>query len=177
MHLKVMSKEVLYADETIPKIGIEEINLLKNQVEETTHKRIRVCMHKTLEDPIHEMFIVMKKGTYVRPQKHLNKTESFHLVEGRADLVLLDDDQRISEVIQIGNAPDLRFYYRLALPLYHTLILRSDFLVFHEAAQGPFRKTDTVCAPWAPDESDMEAGKKFLDELEIKAEEFLKRRT
>jgi len=36
------------------------------------------------------------------------------------------------------------FYYRLADPVFHTLKIHSDFLVFYEATTGPFVKASTV---------------------------------
>ena len=58
------------------------------------------------------------------------------------------------------------FYYRIAAPLFHTLLIRSDVLVFHETTSGPFSRADTVFAPWAPEDGDAAAVRRYLADLE-----------
>ena len=89
------------------------------------------------------MLIVHERGAYVRPHKHPAKTESTHIIEGLVDVVLFEDDARIERVISMGDyASGRAFYYRMDVPVFHTLIIRSDVLVFHETTNGPFeRKT------------------------------------
>lgn len=36
------------------------------------------------------MLIVMAKGSYIRPHKHKNKSESFHIIEGLLDVIVFD---------------------------------------------------------------------------------------
>mgnify|MGYP001468463522 CR=1 FL=1 len=40
------------------------------------------------------------------------------------------------------------FYYRVDEPTYHTFIIKSDYFIFHETTQGPFKRADTIYAPW-----------------------------
>jgi len=47
--------------------------------------------------------IVLSGNTYIRPHKHLAKSESFHVIEGLVDIVILDDQGAITEVIQLGD--------------------------------------------------------------------------
>jgi hypothetical protein len=58
------------------------------------------------------------------------------------------------------------FFYRIASPLFHTLLIRSSVLVFHETTGGPFRRSDTLFAPWAPEDGDPAAVTRFLADLE-----------
>ena len=41
--------------------------------------------------------------------------------------------------------------------MFHTLIIRSDILVFHETTEGPFDRNETVFARWAPEDGDVES--------------------
>ena len=52
---------------------------------------MRLCAHPAVDDRLHEMVIAMARETYVRPHKHVNKSESVHVIEGLADAVLFDD--------------------------------------------------------------------------------------
>ncbi len=164
MHL--LNKEVYVADEPIVKVGRLDIESLKERVRDTERKRIRLCAHTDVEDKLHEMFIVLLKESYIRPHKHLNKAESLHVIEGSVDVVFFDETGNITDVIPMGEyASGRRFYYRVAEPAYHTLLVRSDLLIFHETTQGPFKRSDTVFAPWAPEESEIIAAKEFIERL------------
>jgi cupin fold WbuC family metalloprotein len=113
------------------------------------------------------MLIVHEHGAYVRPHKHLGKTESAHVIEGLADVVVFDDHGEVSDVFSLGDySSGLSFYYRMATPTYHMLIIRSDVLVFHEITNGPFDRAKTVFAPWAPDDGDTDLIASFLAELD-----------
>jgi len=83
--------------------------------------------------------------------------------------VLLDDSGKVVEVVPMGDyASGRKFYYRLADPFYHTLLIRSDWLVFHEITNGPFKRDDTIFAPWSPELDDVAGAKQFMEELERK---------
>jgi hypothetical protein len=56
----------------------------------------------------------------------------------------------------------------MAVPLFHTLLIRSDVLVFHETTDGPFDRRDTAFAPWSPEDRDVEAANAFMSGLHDK---------
>jgi len=90
------------------------------------------------------------------------------------DVVIFDEVGGIVEVIRMGDySSGRRFYYRISEPCYHTLLISSDFLVFHETANGPFRKADTVFPSWAPDENGSATQKQFIEQLVQVVEGFL----
>lgn len=166
MRIRKISNEVFYAGEPIVKAGRQDIEFLKVRVGDTEHKRIRLCTHTDVENSLHEMFIVLSKETYIRPAKHLGKAESLHVIEGHADAVFFDEAGNITHVIQLGDySSGCQFYYRMDKPVYHTLLIRSDPFIFHETTQGPFRRSDTVFAPWAPEENNLEATMQFMEQL------------
>ena len=138
-------------------------------------QRARICTHRDNEVAIHEMIISLQQGSYVHPHCHLNKTESFHIIQGRCDVLLFKKDGTLSDIIQLGEyASGLPFFYRLADPLFHTLLIHSPIVTLHETTNGPFNKEETMLAPWAPQESDMLTVQSYLKELTKKAETFLK---
>ncbi|MBC8232339.1 cupin fold metalloprotein, WbuC family [bacterium] len=166
MQTKEISKEVFYADEPLVNVGGQDIEFLKARVGNTERKRIRLCAHKDVEDNLHEMFIVLSEETYIRPHKHLSKAESLHIVEGDADAVFFDERGSITHVITLGDySSGRRFYYRVDVPVYHTLLIRSDPFIFHETTQGPFRRSDTAFPLWAPEESDVVAAREYMERL------------
>jgi cupin fold WbuC family metalloprotein len=160
------SDEVLYARGSIVDVDRGDIDALISQAESNPRRRIRICAHPDAADPLHEMLIVHARDTYVRPHKHLGKSESFHVVAGIVDVVLLDDDGRFARVIPMGEYGSGRaFFYRLSTACYHTLRITANFAVFHETTSGPFRREDTVFAPWAPAESELEAVRAYQERI------------
>jgi cupin fold WbuC family metalloprotein len=153
--LKPFNEEVLYSDEDTIRVCAKDIAYLKERSRTTTRRRIRLCAHDTPENSLHEMIIVHTKGTYIRPHKHLNREESVHIIDGTADIVIFHNDGSVSDIMKLGPyTSNGIFYYRLAEPMYHTLLIRSEIFVFHETTTGPFRPESNVFAPWSPEEHD-----------------------
>lgn len=162
MRLRKLNDEVLVAEEPIVRVSGADIATLKQQALTNPRQRIRICTHPDTSDRLHEMLIVHTRGTYVRPHKHLNKSEAVHIIEGEVDVVFLDEAGVVIDVVRMGDCRSGReFYYRVGSPLYHTLLITSEFLVFHEITNGPFRREETIFAPWAPEESDPVACSEF----------------
>ena len=163
------SAEVRYAADAIVVVDAGDVAALKQAAAENARRRIRLCAHRGIDDGLHEMLIVHTNATYVRPHKHLGKSESFHVIEGTVDVVVFDDAGGVSRVIRMGAfGSGQPFYYRIAEPLFHTLLIRSEVLVFHETTSGPFRREDTVFATWAPDDADSAAVRRYLAELDAR---------
>jgi len=163
------SAEVRYATDDIVLVDAGDVARLNAAAQQNPRRRIRLCAHLNVDDRLHEMIIVHTKDTYVRPHKHVGKSESFHVIDGEADVVVFDDDGGVREVIAMGPFASGRpFFYRVAAPVYHTLLIRSDVLVFHETTGGPFRRADTLFAPWAPEDADAPAVRRFLADLEAR---------
>ena len=161
-----LNPEVLYSKDLLTTTARSDIDLLKKLSKRNPRKRIRLCAHDSADSRLHEMLIVHERSAYVRPHKHPGKSESTHIIEGLVDVVVFDDTGRIENVIRMGDyASGLMFYYRMAVPMFHTLIIRSDVLVFHETTNGPFDRKDTVFAPWTPDDGDPEAASAYMANL------------
>jgi cupin fold WbuC family metalloprotein len=174
VRFKAISNEVCVAVEPIVKVGPEEIEWLKQKLVTAPRGRVRICAHRHRGDLLHEMMIALARHTYIRPHKHVNKSESFHVIEGVADVVVLDDQGRILELIPLGEPGSGRdFFYRLATPVYHTLFIRSDCLIVHETTNGPFIPDDAAFAPWAPPEEDAPGVSSYLASLSKAVAEFV----
>lgn len=166
MRTKFFNDEVVYFDDQIVKISDRDVAALKQKAKINARHRMRICTHRDVNDDIHEMIIVHCRDVYVKPHKHLNKIESFHILEGLADIIMFDDEGGVSDIIPMGDyASGKIFYYRISDPIYHTLVVRSEVFVFHEITNGPFKKFDTQFAPWAPQETDGPGVKKFMEDL------------
>ena len=177
MQTREFNEEVLFVEDSTVRVGPDTIKLLKEKALTNKRKRVRLCSHRDVEELLHEMFIVHTKDTYVRPHKHVSRIESCHIIEGFGDIVVFDQKGNIVEVTRMGgSSTGSVFYHKLADPIYHTLIVRSDFLVFHEITNGPFRSSNTVFAPWSPEEADGSAVEEFMEGLERNIDSFFSSR-
>jgi len=163
---RVQNAEVLYPDAEIVTVRRAEMEALVDRSSGNPRKRIRLCTHKDPQDALHEMLIVHERSAYVRPHMHPGKIESMHVISGLVDVVVFDEAGEAREVISMGDyASGLPFYYRVDTPIFHTLLIRSDVLVFHEVTDGPFQPGSSVFPTWAPDGGDTALAERYIAEL------------
>lgn len=158
--------EVLYTDESVVALSDDEITALKQKASMNPRNRIRLCAHPDTSDKLHEMIIILEKNVHFPPHRHQGKSESVHIIEGIADMIVFNDDGSISQVLPLGVFGSGRnCFCRLNASVYHTLLIRSEFLIFHETINGPFQKDNSQYAPWVPDSSDPEIMKGYFENL------------
>lgn len=173
MRLIKKSPELFFAEGDIATISQAEIDTLKLAVVETPHGRCRINLHSASDDKLHEMFIVIQRGSYIRAHKHPNKSEAFHMVYGSARVVIFNDDGDIEKVVHLdANCPKKPFYYRMSKPFFHTLIIESDIMIVHEITNGPFVPGQTIFAFFSPHEDDKEAVRNFQNNLQAELAEW-----
>lgn len=164
--LKKINDEIYYATESVVLLNRSTVEWLKERALSNPSKKARVCAHHSAEDKVHEMLIALQKGYYVRPHRHHDKSESYHIIEGCLDVILFDEAGNICQVVELGEQHSAKnFYYRLAEPLFHSLIIYSDMVVFHETTRGPFHQEDTEYAEWASAESSEQFEKEVLEQI------------
>jgi cupin fold WbuC family metalloprotein len=157
------SEEVLYTSADITALGQGDMDFLKDRAENTARRRCRLCTHPNPSSALHEMLIVHAKGAYVRPHKHIGKAESHHVVEGTANALIFDNFGNVRQTINLGSHGSGKlFYYRMPAGIFHTLVITSEWFIFHETTTGPFDRNKTVFAPWSPDESEPEAVARYI---------------
>jgi len=160
-------EEIIFNSDEFVMLDIGSVADLIEISKKNKRRRARICAHNSEEDKLHEMFIVHEKDTYVRPHKHINKTESFHLIHGKIRVIIFNDDGVIKKAIEMGEyRKGNPFFYRIGTDVYHTLQILSEFAVFHETTNGPFIRENTIWADWAPKENDLNEIEKFMSNLE-----------
>ncbi len=175
MNLRKVNDEVFIAENAIVRCGDAEIAFLKRQAQASPRKRARICAHKTNDDALHEMVIVISAASYIHPHRHLDKSESFHIIEGKVDVAVFDHAGAIVDVIELGAPGSGRcFYYRLSESAFHTLLIRTDFLVVHEVTNGPFARDGTILAPFAPPEDQADAARAYMQRVSGEVAQYLR---
>jgi cupin fold WbuC family metalloprotein len=162
-----ISEEVYYAKGDIVTFGAADLAFLIEQTGRNPRKRARLCMHRNVSDPLHEMIIVNLRDTYVRPHKNTNKPKSFRMLDGMMDVVVFDDAGKVTHVTRLGSyASGYPSYFRLHETRFHTLRTLTPAGVFQETTRGPFAAGDTVFAEWAPDDEDNAGIVRFLEQMD-----------
>lgn len=139
----------------VVEIGDRELEALKRAADETPLKRSRICLHASPDSAVQEMIIAFHRDSYIRPHRHLDKQESFHVFAGRLSVALFDDRGGVERWVHL-SAEDKR-YYRLNGSQWHTVVLRSDYAIIQEVTNGPFVAGTDNFAPWSSDAQTPEA--------------------
>src|SRR4051794_3957665 len=116
-------QEVFNTTESIVEVGQDWLVHLKEAARASPLRRSRLCLHLGTDAPIQEMILVLCQDVLFRPLRHLDKTESFHIIEGELDLVIFDEAGRPVRQLHMGAiGSGATFCYRLNKPLYHALL-------------------------------------------------------
>ena len=156
--------EAIFNREPVIEVTRETIADLKRRAGGSARGRFRICLHHSLQDQIQEMVLVLHRDTYIQPHRHpAGRTESYHIVEGEMTVFHFDEQGRVIRRIEMGTSgPRHTLVYRLAASVWHTVVPRTEYVVYHETFCGPFVKDEVVeYASWSPGEEDADEVVKF----------------
>lgn len=160
--------EAIFATEEIVEVGPDMLERLKQSAAESPRGRFRLCLHTSTEHCQQEMAIVLCRGTYVRPHRHIpEKSKSYHLIDGEMAVYLFDDHGHVVRRIDMGPPGSGKsFLYRTVSRLWYLPVATTDMVVYHEVFPGPFHKDDDVeYAAWSPKEDDLAGAAEYLGQL------------
>ena len=125
---------------------LEELKIL---AQKDPNKRARICLHKNDEEMVQEMIIAFCKDSYIRPHRHTDKSESYHIIEGRIEIIFYNDNGiEIDKVVLSDKRDEHPFLFRVSNSDWHTVVPKSDFVIIHEVTKGPFNKNSSEFADW-----------------------------
>jgi len=138
------------------KLTAQLIHELGQKAAAAPRKRINYNFHESLDDPVQRLIVVMKKGTYIRPHRHVeeNKWEFALALQGRMQVILLNDDGSLRERVVLASGGQT---IGLEIPpeVWHTCLALEENAAFFECKCGPYHPEKTnVFAPWSPSEGD-----------------------
>ena len=163
LKLKKVNDEVYYSEQSVVSLSQEDLDSLIGIAETTLRKRVRICYHSSPLDTVHEMVIVHPKEAYVRPHKHLKKSESMIILRGSVDYVTFSETGKVTQLIPMGDINSGEtFFQSTRSETFHTLIIHTEWLVFMEITKGPFLKKDTVFPEWTLEKPTDEEKKNFF---------------
>jgi cupin fold WbuC family metalloprotein len=115
-------------------------------------RRTHHNLHSSASDLVQRFVVVFHHDSYVRPHRHMSKSELCTIIRGRFEVVIFDSDGTVTERTVIGEGtPNLAF--ELPVATWHTLLPLTDGAAFVEVKEGPYDPTTAAeFAPWAPEE-------------------------
>ena len=145
----------------VVEVGGEELAALKRAAAAAPLRRARISLHSSSDSMVQEMIIAFGRDSYIRPHRHLDKQESFHLFEGALSVGLFDDAGELERWIHLSEGGNR--FYRLNASRWHTVVIRSEFAVIQEVTNGPFIAGGDHFAPWSTPADDIAAGDVLAD--------------
>lgn len=139
---------------TIQLIDQNLFEQVAQRAENTTRRRLNHNFHSGPTDNPHRFLNVLLRGTYIRPHRHLDppKSETFVVLEGRADVIIFNEDGSIASRHHLGEET---LGIDLGPGIWHTVVALTDRVICFEVKPGPWEPaSDKAFAPWAPAEGD-----------------------
>jgi cupin fold WbuC family metalloprotein len=115
-------------------------------------RRTHHNLHASASDLVQRFVVVFQRDSYVRPHRHMTKSELCTVIRGRFEVVTFDSEGTVTERTVIGEGtPNLAF--ELPIATWHTLLPLTDGATFVEVKEGPYDPaTAAEFAAWAPEE-------------------------
>jgi cupin fold WbuC family metalloprotein len=121
-------------------------------------------VHESPADLVQRFLVAAQRNTYIRPHRHLTKSELAVVLRGRFHVLIFDETGTVTARYSVGDdTPSLG--YETPHATWHTLVADTDGSAFFEIKQGPYDPaTAAEFAAWAPPEGDP-AAPRFVEWL------------
>jgi cupin fold WbuC family metalloprotein len=139
-----MPPDLEFAQEPVAALTPEALERIRLAARDSPRRRARLCLHGSLAERLHEMIIVLRRGTEILIHRHPHKAECYHVLDGFAVLRIVDANGVSIARQELGPFGSGRATVcRIAEGLWHTLEIESDELILHESTTGPWQQEDT----------------------------------
>lgn len=148
------------------KIDMNLLNELSSKAKQAPRRRMNLNIHKSCEDQMQRFLNAMEPGTYIRPHKHElpHKRELFAVVRGEFLVIEFNDRGEIIDHIILG-ADSGNFATEIDPAIYHTVLSLRVSSVALEVKDGPYNPDDDkIFADWAPEETNTQDCKQYIDQ-------------
>ena len=164
------SDEVYYTRAPLSVLRWDVIEFLKCRARENERLRCRLCTHANVADPFQEMIVAHHRDSNFMPHRYRERTQSFKVLEGAADVLLFDETGGITEMFAAGEEAGA-FYFRIPA-VYYAFLVKTEWFIFLEAAAAAFDRSKVDWAPWAASERDVSSAREYRRVLTRRAQDF-----
>ena len=124
------------------------LNELK-KIGQKINSTVRISLHKDSLEQLHNMVIYSKNTQKLNIHKHIDKVETYHIIEGEILIILFDDDGNIDTKVLLSK--DDILMCRVPKNIYHLNFVVGEYAIFHETRRGPFISSDSIVPEWIDD--------------------------
>lgn len=131
-----------FAKHPFPTVTARIYDLL---IHECDRKNGRICLHPDPSALWHDMIIYEHHGNIFPTHRHINKSETIHVIRGMLMIECFDDTGKIvfQERFVSGSVA------RIPHNVWHVNTAISETVLYHESKPGPFDpETDKEIASW-----------------------------
>jgi len=104
----------------------------------------RICLHKDDGSNLHEMYMFHSRPYSVGPLKQNKESISYHIVDGLLEISTNSQDKKIILGSELFENETLSRSYRLRPNEFRMVESKSDYCIFLEVNNGPFKDSDTI---------------------------------
>ena len=148
MKIKKINNEVYYCSGNIVFFDQKLKKFLISKSKENKSGKCRICLHKNIKSTLHEMIIIHSKKSYIPPHRHSINSESLTILQGSANLLLFNRRGKLIKKVVLSDRKNGINFYKMNNSTFHSLIIKSKYLIFHEVTKGPFIKKNMINASW-----------------------------
>lgn len=139
-----MTPEAEFSAGEVTTCNDEALERVRRAAKDSPRHRARLCLHADPASPLHEMIIVLRRGTVIPIHRHPGKAECYHVIQGLLTLRICDAEGNAVRSQLLGPAGTGRaFVCRISEGLWHTIAVETDEVILHESTTGPLRPSDT----------------------------------
>lgn len=113
---------------------IRELKLLS---EKNENQNVRICLHKSKKETLHNMIIFLNKKNNSIIHKHNHTDEIYQIIFGILKIKIFDKKKRFIKSLKISNTKNPIF--RMEKNVFHQTIPVTDSVIFHECRLSPYK--------------------------------------
>jgi cupin fold WbuC family metalloprotein len=122
------------------------------QAAASPRRRAHHNLHASPNDLVQRFVVVAQSDTYIRPHRHMIKSELCTVLRGRFECVVFDAEGTVTARSVMGEGT-ANLAFELPAQTWHTLLALTDGAAFVEVKEGPYDpRTAAEFARWAPEE-------------------------
>lgn len=149
-YLKILKKKKFVEDKSAKSLSfffkgkdteaILDHNLIKliKKISKLLNKNLRINLHKNIYEKYHDMIILQRKNTYIKPHRHVSGGETVHMLHGKMTVLLMNYKGKVIKKILMDTKKNV--VYRVPHKNFHTYRIETPFALYHENKSGPFIK-------------------------------------
>ena len=104
----------------------------------------RICLHTNDNSYLHEMYMFHSRPCSVGPLKQNKESISYHIIDGLLEISTKNNSEKITLGSELFDNKTLSQSYRLKPDEFRLVESKSDYCIFLEVNNGPFKDSDTI---------------------------------